>query len=79
MSTGNQRRRHLAAERGEATYRHEYVDTWPACVECAQTIRHRDGGPYRSCDCPGTQWRCSMTGWEKIPTPTAPEQTGGSE
>lgn len=62
----NERARADALAAGRATYRHEVIDAWPACTECATPIRpYADQTPLRACGCPGRFWRCTSRGWEK--------------
>lgn len=65
----NETARRRADAAGRATYQHQVVDAWPACVDCATPIRHRAGGRgmHRRCGCPGVRWRCDADGWKRVP------------
>jgi hypothetical protein len=64
----NARARAAARHARRQFYMHQMVDLWPACVDCAQPIRHAAHvdrpGLYRSCGCDGRVWHFGANSWE---------------
>lgn len=71
--TANEKARAAAVLAGRTTYSHEVVEIWPACVDCGTPIRRNVVTPriglYRACGCPDVLWHCTISGWERTPTP----------